>query len=54
LLLVDKAGKTIAEQHPDESHELFGKLGEARTYYWDIYQEKVPVPEGLKLKKYEI
>jgi len=54
LLLVDKAGKTIAEQYSDESHELFSKLAEARTYYWDIYQEKVAVPNGLKLEKYEI
>jgi branched-chain amino acid aminotransferase len=54
LLLVDKKGKTIAEQLADESHELFKKLGQARTYYWDIYQEKVPVPDGLKFEKYEI
>jgi len=54
LLLVDKEGKTIAVQHADESHELFQKLGEARAYYWDIYLEKVPVPDGLKFEKYEI
>lgn len=54
LLLVDKAGKTIAEQHADESHELFSKLGKAKTYYWDIYQQKVPVPDALKLEKFEI
>ncbi len=54
LLLVDDAGKIIAEQHADESHPLFKKLGDARTYYWDIYQEKVPVPAGLKFEKYEL
>lgn len=54
LLLVNNDRKVIAEQHADESHELYRKLGEARTYYWDIYQEKVPVPDGLKLQKYEI
>ncbi len=54
LLLVDNAGKIIAEQHADENHPLYKKLGEARTYYWDIYQEKVPVPAGLKFDKYEI
>jgi len=54
LLLVNEAGKTIAVQQADESHELFQKLGEVRTYYWDIYQEKVPVPEGLKFEKFEI
>lgn len=54
LLLVDQKGKTITEQHADESQELFQILGKARTYYWDIYQEKVPVPGGLKLEKFEI
>jgi len=54
LLLVDNEGKIIVEHHADESHELFHKLGEAGTYYWDIYQEKVPVPDGLKFDKYEI
>lgn len=54
LLLVDEAGNTIAEQNADENHELYKKMGEARAYYWDIYQERVPVPKGLKLKKFEI
>jgi branched-chain amino acid aminotransferase len=54
LLLVDNSGKIIAEQHADENHELYRKLAEARKYYWDIYQEKVPVPGGLKLQKFEI
>jgi hypothetical protein len=54
LLLVDNAGKIIAKQHADESHPLFKKLGDARTYYWDIYQEKVAVPVGLRFDKYEI
>lgn len=54
LLLVDEAGKTIAEQEADPSHELYKKLGEARTYYWDIYQEKVPVPDGMTLNSYAI
>jgi len=54
LLLVDESGKRIAMQQADESHELYQKLGEARTYYWDIYQEKVPLPDGLELNKYEL
>lgn len=54
LLLVDDNGKIIAEQKAHESHPLFKKLREARQYYWDIYQEKVSAPEGLKLDKYEI
>jgi len=54
VLLIDGAGKTLAIQEANPSHELYGQLGEARTYYWHIYQEKVPVPKGLKLDKYEI
>ncbi len=54
LVLVDQSGKIIAEQHADESHPIYQKLGEAKRYYWEIYQEKVPVPEGLRLDKYEI
>jgi branched-chain amino acid aminotransferase len=54
LLLVDDNGETIAMQRADETHELYQKLGEARTYYWEIYQEKVEVPPGLTLNKYEL
>jgi branched-subunit amino acid aminotransferase/4-amino-4-deoxychorismate lyase len=54
LLLVNNDRKVIAEQYADNSHELYRKLGEARTYYWDIYQEKVAVPDGLKFDKFEI
>lgn len=54
LLLVNNDCKVIAEQQSDSSHELYQKLGEARSYYWDIYQEKVAVPDSLKLVKYEI
>ena len=54
LLLVDKNNKKIAFQQADKSHELYGKLGEARTYYWNIYQEKVDLIEGLKLDKFEL
>lgn len=54
LLLIDEAGAELAVHTADESHELYHKLGEARTYYWDIYQEKVPVPDGLTLNKFEL
>ena len=54
LILVDEKGETIAEQKADEGHKLYQKLGEARTYYWDIYQEKVPVPEGLTINKFAL
>ena len=54
LLLVDNDNEVIATQYADESHELYAKLGEARAYYWDIYQEKVSVPAGLSLNKFEL
>jgi branched-chain amino acid aminotransferase len=54
LVLVNEADEIIATQLVDESHELYHILGKARSYYWDIYQEKVPVPAGLSLQKYEL
>ena len=54
LLLVDSEGQTIATHRADESHELFTRLGEAKSYFWDIYKERVPVPEGLELNKFSL
>ncbi len=54
LILVDGSGKIIGEQQAEKNHELYQKLGEARNYYWDIYKEKVEVPPGLTLTKYEV
>jgi len=48
LLLTDGQGNTIDTHIADESHSLYRKLREARTYYWDIYREKVPAPEGME------
>jgi branched-subunit amino acid aminotransferase/4-amino-4-deoxychorismate lyase len=54
ILLVDESRSAIGTQQADKSHELYEKLGEARTYYWDIYQEKVPAPSGLVLDRIEV
>lgn len=54
LLLVNDNNQVIATHHPDESHELYHRLGTARQYFWDIYHETVPVPAGLKLDKYTL
>jgi branched-subunit amino acid aminotransferase/4-amino-4-deoxychorismate lyase len=54
LILVDENDTVIGTQRADESHVLYKKLGEARSYFWDIYQEKVPIPKGLILKKFSI
>lgn len=54
VLLVDESGQEITEQKADENHELFKKLGDARTYYWDIYRGKVPAYDGMVLKKFAV
>jgi hypothetical protein len=54
LLLVDDKNEVIAIQYADEKHELYRQLGEAKKYYWDIYQEKEEVPEGLELNSFEL
>jgi branched-chain amino acid aminotransferase len=52
LVLVDESGGANFIHHPDERHPLYRQLGQARETYWDIYQEKVPAPAGMKLFKY--
>jgi branched-subunit amino acid aminotransferase/4-amino-4-deoxychorismate lyase len=54
LLLVDESNRIIGTQEADESHALYQRLGEARTYFWDIYQEKAAVPNGVLKQKFEI
>ncbi len=52
LLLVDNEGRTMATHFPEKDHPLYKKLGEARSYFWNVYQEKVKVPDGMTLNKY--
>ncbi len=52
IVLTDMEGHTLAEQHADESHELYKILGQARKTYWDIYREEVPPPDGVTLNSY--
>lgn len=52
LVLVDEKGNITADHFPDEKHPLYSKFGEAKEYYFNIYKEKVKVPEGLKLFSY--
>ena len=52
LLLVNEKNEIIEIHQPDEQHDLYHKLGAARKYYWDIYQEKVKIPAGMRLDKY--
>jgi branched-subunit amino acid aminotransferase/4-amino-4-deoxychorismate lyase len=52
LFLVDEKGDTLAVHMVSKEHELYKKLGDAKEYYWSIYQEKVNLPSGIKLNKY--
>jgi len=54
LILVNEQDEVLAIHHPDENHDLYHVLGDVRTYYWDIYQEKEKAPEGLKLFIYTL
>ena len=54
LMLTDNDGNELVTATSDREHPLFATLGAARTYYWDIYQGKEPVPEGLSLSRYEL
>lgn len=52
LTLVDNKGNILAVHKPDINHKLYQILGEARSYYWNIYKEKADMPEGIRLNKY--
>jgi branched-subunit amino acid aminotransferase/4-amino-4-deoxychorismate lyase len=54
LVLTDGAGGTAFTHQPDEDHALYKQFRQAREFYWDIYQEKVPAPAGMKLFKYAL
>ncbi|MCK5148565.1 aminotransferase class IV [bacterium] len=52
IVLTDMKGRTLAEQHADEKHELYKILGDAKTTYWDIFREKAAPPEGVTLNSF--
>jgi branched-chain amino acid aminotransferase len=52
FIMVDDRGAVAAAHSPDMEHPLFKMFAQAREYYWDIYREKVKIPDGLKLHKY--
>lgn len=54
LLLVDEKGEILQTHRPDKSHDLYLKLDKAKAYYWDLYQEKTKLPDGMTLNKYTI
>lgn len=54
LLLVDEKGNILQTHRSDKKHGLYLKLGEAKTYFWNIYQEREKLPDGMTLNKYII
>jgi branched-subunit amino acid aminotransferase/4-amino-4-deoxychorismate lyase len=54
LHLVDEKNAVAATHVPDRDHPLYGRLAEAKAYYWDIYREKVKLPAGMNLFKYAL
>jgi len=54
LLCVDEKNAVTATHLVDTGHPLYAKLAEAKTYYWDIYKEKVKLPAGMNLYKYAL
>jgi hypothetical protein len=54
LLCVDEKNAVTATHLVDTGHPLYAKLAEAKTYYWDIYREKVKLPAGMNLYKYAL
>jgi len=54
LLLVDEKGDVLQTHRPDKGHDLYLRLDEAKTHFWNIYQEKAKLPNGLTLNKYTL
>ncbi len=52
FIMVDDKGALAATHSPDTEHPLYETFARARDYYWDIYKEKVKIPDELKLYKY--
>jgi len=52
LILVDYDGNILGTHEADKSHELYRELGETKTHYWNIFQEKASIPAGVRLHKY--
>jgi branched-chain amino acid aminotransferase len=54
LVCVDEKNAVAATHVADTGHPLYGKLAEAKAYYWDIYKEKAKLPAGMNLFKYAL
>lgn len=49
LVLVDENNAPCAKFQAQPEHEMHHILGLAKQTYWDIYQDKAPLPPGLSL-----
>lgn len=54
LHILDNDHSTLAIHNADKDHELYHALGNARKFYWDLYQGKQPAPRGMQLFTYEL
>ena len=54
LVMVDEHNAPCAQMRAQTEHPLYQALGRARQTYWEIYQDKAPVPEGMVLQSYLI
>jgi len=54
LVLVGSDGQVTGAIAPLETDELWTALGQARGYYWDIYQGKREPAPGMILSRYDI
>jgi branched-subunit amino acid aminotransferase/4-amino-4-deoxychorismate lyase len=54
LTLTDMEGKILGVHVPDPGHALYGKLAEAREYYWNIYKGAARPIAGMSLHAYAL
>jgi len=54
LIMVDENNAPCGELRAQTEHPIYYALGRAKRIYWDIYQDKAPVPAGLTLFNYPI
>ncbi|NLW81481.1 MAG: hypothetical protein GXY42_07390 [Desulfovibrionales bacterium] len=54
LVMVDEDNLPCAEYRARTDHPVYLALGQARQTYWDIYQEKAPLPAGQKLEAFSV
>jgi len=54
LVMVDESNAPCGELRAQTEHPMYHALGKARQTYWEIYQDRAPVPQGMTLQSYLI